>query len=208
MYKPRELNTVYYTLNNKKKVQIDILWKKGRRKKKFMEHGLCSGGIKMLYSWLYYKHPNDINFHVKILLHFYWIIINFLLLIILTGRLFDVQDFRCWLIIHHIFSWFYDIWWCSGLFLYTYISLFLTNLHKHQTKFNLFNLLLNKITIIIRKKISFLILYSTNERLHIIRLFFFYFYFGDLGLMIEICPINHTISAVFCCRCCCVYFFY
>ena len=50
MYKPRELNTVYYTLNNKKKVQIDILWKKGRRKKKFMEHGLCSGGIKMLYS--------------------------------------------------------------------------------------------------------------------------------------------------------------
>lgn len=36
MYKPRELNTVYYTLNNKvkKKVQIDILWKKGRSKKK------------------------------------------------------------------------------------------------------------------------------------------------------------------------------
>lgn len=30
-----------------------------------MEHGLCSGGIKMLYSWLYYKHPNDIKFMLK-----------------------------------------------------------------------------------------------------------------------------------------------
>lgn len=93
--------------------------------------------------------PKRYKFHVKILLHFYWIIINFLLLIILTGRLFDVQDFRCWLIIHHSFSVGFMIF--DGVVACFYIHIFLyffTNLHKHQTQFNLFNLLLNKITII------------------------------------------------------------